>query len=375
MAVKTFGVNDALSNKLWSAKFAKEVSKKTYFGRFMGEDEDNIIQMKTETSKSAGDRITAGLVMSLTGDGVTEGQALEGNEESLTTFDDSILINELRHAVRVKNKGTIDQQRVPENLRTIARNRLSQWFANRLDTSMFLHLCGFTGATFTKDGQLVDRTLGVYNGNNTITAPSTGRIYRANNEATDEAMNNASTHRILLEHIDQLVWMAKTATPFISPLNVDGEEKYVMFLHPSQVRDLRTDASTARITWFNTNRALLEGGSEGRSRNPIFTGALGEYNGVILHEAWRITNGVNSGTGAVVANTKRAVFCGKQAGMVAIGRETPSSTKYRWTEELFDYENQLGVGLETVWGIKKSVFNSRDYATIVLSTWGSDPTP
>lgn len=371
MATKTFGVNDALSNKLWAAKFAKEVEKKTYFGRFMGEGEDNIIQVKTEMNKSAGDKLTMGLVMQLTGDGRTEGQALEGNEESFTTYDDSLFINELRHAVRVKNKGSIDQQRVPENLRTIARNRLAQWYAVRMDTVMFLHLCGYTGAAFTKDGQTVDRTLGVYNGNNTIVAPSSNRIYRANAEANDQAINNATTHRILLEHIDHLVWMAKTASPLISPINVNGQDKYVMFLHPSQVRDLRTDASTSRITWFNTQRARLEGG-QGMD-NPIFSGALGEYNGVVLHEAYRITNGVHSSTGAAVANTKRAVFLGKQAACVAWGRDTPSSTKYSWTEELFDYENQLGVGLGTVWGIKKSIFNSVDFATLVLTTYGQDP--
>jgi N4-gp56 family major capsid protein len=370
MATKTFGVNDALSNKLWSAKFAKEVEKKTYFGRFMGEGEDNIIQIKTETGKAAGDKITMGLVMALTGDGRTEGQALEGNEESMTTYDDSLFINELRHAVRVKNKRAIDQQRVPENLRTLGRNRLAQWYATRMDTTLFLHLAGYTGAAFTRDGQTVDPTLAVYNGNNTITAPSSTRIYRANAESTDQAINSATTHRILLEHIDQLVWMAKTAQPMISPINVDGQDKYVLFLHPSQVRDLRTDASTSRITWYNTQRARIEGG-QGMD-NPIFNGALGEYNGVILHEAFRIPNGVNASTSAVVANTKRAVFVGKQAAMVAYGRETPATTKYSWTEELFDYQNQLGIGLDTIWGIKKSVFNSKDYATIVLTTYGAD---
>ncbi|MBW3099227.1 N4-gp56 family major capsid protein [Pseudohoeflea coraliihabitans] len=372
MATKTFGVNDALSNKLWSAKFAKEVEKKTYFGRFMGESEDNIIQVKTETSKAAGDKITCGLVMSLTGDGVTEGQALEGNEEDLTTYDDSILINELRHAVRVKNKRSIDAQRVPENLRSIARNRLSQWFATRMDTAMFLHLCGYTGAAFSRDNQTVDPTLAVYNGNNTVVAPSSSRIVRANDEANDQAINSASTHRFILEMIDEAVWKAKTATPYISPINIGGEDKYVMFLHPSQVRDLRTDASTSRITWYDTQKALLQGG-EGRSRNPIFSGALGEYNGVILHEAYRIPNGVNSSSGAQVANTKRAVMCGKQAGMIATGREHTNATKYKWTEELFDYQNQLGVGIDTVFGIKKSVFNSVDYATIVVSSYGEDP--
>ncbi len=371
MAVKTFGVNDALSNKLWSARFLKEVAKSTYFGRFMGESEDNIIQVKSETGKSPGDKVTCGLVMSLTGAGVTEGGILEGNEEDLTTYDDSIFINELRHAVRVKNRRSIDQQRVPENLRSIARNRLAQWWASRMDTTMFLHLCGYTGAAFSRDNETVNGSNSVYNGNNTIVAPSAARIVRADSNTTDEAMNSATDDKFILELIDEAVLKAKTATPYISPLSINGEEKYVMFLHPAQVKDLRTDVSTSRVTWFDTTKALLQGGQNWQ-RNPIYTGALGEYNGVVLHEAYRIPNGVNSTSGAQVANTKRAVLCGKQAGMIAYGREHQNSQRYRWTEEVFDYQNQLGVGIDGVWGIKKCVFNSVDYATVVVSTYGAD---
>ena len=370
MAVKTFGVNDALSNKLWSARFLKEVAKQTYFGRFMGESEDNIIQLKNESSKSAGDSITCGLVMSLTGQGVTEGGILEGNEEDLTTYDDSLFINELRHAVRVKNSRSIDQQRVPENLRSIARNRLAQWWASRMDTTMFLHLCGYTGASFSRDNETVDPTLAVYNGNNTIVAPSSTRLVRADNNTADEDLTDAGDDKFILELIDEAVVTAKTASPYISPIMVNGEEKYVMFLHPYQVKSLRTDASTSRITWFDTTKALLQGG-QNWTRNPIYTGALGEYNGVILHESFRVPNGVNSTSGAAVANTKRAVLCGKQAGMVGYGREHTSSQRYRWTEEVFDYQNQLGVGVDGVWGIKKCVFNSVDYGTVTVATYAA----
>lgn len=371
MAVKTFGVNDALSNKLWSARFLKEVEKRSYFGKFMGESEDNIVQIKTETSKAPGDKITCGLVMSLTGDGVTEGAALEGNEEDLTTYDDSLFINELRHAVRVKNRRTIDQQRVPENLRSIARNRLAQWWAMRMDTTMFLHLAGRQATSFSKDNQTVDPALAVYNGNNTITAPTSGRHIWAGGNTADEGLTSATDDRFILELIDEAVLTAKTASPYISPINVGGDEKYVMFMHPRIVKDLRTDASTSRITWFDATRARLQGG-ESVASNPIYTGALGEYNGVILHEAWRLPNGLNSSTAANVANTKRSVLCGRQAAVVAYGMNNSNAQRYRWTEELFDYQNQLGVGIDAVWGIKKTVFNSVDYGTVVVSSYGAD---
>lgn len=371
MASKTFGVNDALSNKLWSAKLAKEVEKKTYFGKFMGEGEDNIVQVKTETGKSAGDKVTCGLVMSLTGDGVTEGGTLEGNEESLATYDDSIFINELRHAVRVKNSGTIDAQRVPYNLRSVSRNRLAQWYATRMDTTMFLHLCGYTGAAFSRDNQTVDPSKSVYNGNNTVLAPSSNRIIRADGNANDQSITSATDDKFVLELLDEALLQIDTSSPLIQPIMVGGEPKYVGFLHPAQVKDLRTDVSDSRITWFDLHRASLEGG-ENRSANPIYSGAVGEYNGIILHKAFRIPNGVHSSTSATVANTKRAVICGAQSAAVAYGRKFSGATKYKWQEELFDYEHELGTGAEVVWGLKKTVFNSEDYGTMVITTYGAD---
>jgi hypothetical protein len=39
-----------------------------------------------------------------------------------------------------------------------------------------------------------------------------------------------------------------------------------------------------------------------------------------------------------------------------------------WKEESFDYGNQLGVSAGCIGGLKKTVFNSADFATIVCST-------
>jgi len=39
-----------------------------------------------------------------------------------------------------------------------------------------------------------------------------------------------------------------------------------------------------------------------------------------------------------------------------------------WTEELFDYENQLGVAAGCVGGLKKTIYNGVDYATIQVLT-------
>lgn len=135
MAVTSYGVNDALAMKAWSRKLAQEASKATPIAPLFGTSQNSIIQMKEELNKDKGDKVTFGLRMQLSGAGVTENETLEGNEESLTTYSDSIFINELAHAVRVKNEGTIDVQRVPFSLRQEANDALKDWYADRMSLS------------------------------------------------------------------------------------------------------------------------------------------------------------------------------------------------------------------------------------------------
>jgi N4-gp56 family major capsid protein len=351
MSTTTYGVNDVLSNKLWAKKLNVEVLKQTYFGKFTGEGSSNMIQVKTELSQSAGDKITIGLRVQLNGDGVTEGQVLQGNEEALSTYSDSLVINELAHAVRVKNKNSIDAQRVPFNLRSEGKDGLTDWYANRLDTVMANHL---TGNTLVTDSR--------YTGNNAITAPT--NIYRKGAATDDATINGDTTATMNLGIIDALVERANVASPLIRPIMVGGEKKFLFFMHDYQVTDLRTSTNAGQ--WLDIQKAALAGGSG--SKSPIYTGALGEYNGVILQKWNRLPFGI-SNAGAAQTSTRRAVLCGAQAAAVGFGKEFSKGSHFKWIEELFDYERELGVSAQTVWGIKKSVFNSKDFATIVATTY------
>lgn len=229
MATTTYGVNDALAVKLWSKKLAVEVSKATAIAPLMGSSSNSIIQLKTETQKGKGDKITFGLRRQLVGDGVSEPQVLEGNEESLSTYSDAVYINELAHAVRVKNEGTIDVQRVPFSLREEAKDGLVDWYADRMSMMFFIHACGYTAPTMTFEGRQV--TLGgVHYGFNTPIAPSSSRTIRAGSAANDQSLTSNDTFDLTL--IDHAVEMAKVANPKIRPVRVNGESVYVMYLHP-----------------------------------------------------------------------------------------------------------------------------------------------
>lgn len=349
MATTAYTVNSSETVKLWRKKLAREALKATWFGKFIGDSSDDLVQVFDETKKSAGDRITVILRMQLTGDGVLGDGTLEGNEEALTTYTDNLFIDQLRHAVR--SAGKASDQRISFSVREEAMMGLKDWWAGRLDTAFFNQICGNTAQVDTR-----------YTGNNATIAPDSAHVYRPNSRANDQSLTTGD--EMTLPLIDVLVGMAKLMTPVIRPLKVNGEDKYVMFLHTNQVTQLRTNTSTGQ--WLDIQKAAITG--DGSKGNPIMTGALGEYNGVVLHESTRVTLGVNSSTGVAVSNTRRAVLCGAQAATVAFG-QGQSFEEFDWNEELFDYGNQLGVESGCIFGIKKLRFNSADFGTIVLGTY------
>jgi hypothetical protein len=89
---------------------------------------------------------------------------------------------------------------------------------------------------------------------------------------------------------------------------------------------------------------------------------LGEYNGCILHEAFRLP--VITSTGG--SKVGRAVLCGAQAASLSFGRDN-GPNRMSWVEELFDYGNQLGVSAGCIAGLKKNIYNSQDFSTVVIS--------
>ena len=319
MATTSYGVNDNLAVKLWAKKLFHEALAQTFFGRYMGEGSDSMIQVLNDTKKGAGDRIRVGLRVQLSGAGTQGDATLEGQEESLTTYSDNIFIDQLRHAVR--SNGKMSEQRVPFSVREEARMGLQDWWADRVDLWCINQLTGNTLQTDNRYNGLQVPIVPV----NSSTLGQNRWVFVNTNETTEGSISTTST--LTLAVIDKCVATAKTAVPLIRPLKVDGNEYYVMFIHPFQTYSLRT--STGANDWPVIQRAAMQGGEI--SKNPIFTGALGVYNNTILVETRRVPPG-NTATSTTI---RRSVFCGAQAAVLAIGQDN-SPEKMTWVEELFD---------------------------------------
>lgn len=320
MADTTYGVNHPLAVKLWAKKLFVEVLQECIAAKFIGETAGSLIQVKDEMSKQAGDQVTIGLRMQLSGRGVQGDDTLQDNEEQLTTYSDALLINQLRHAVR--SGGKMSEQRVTFDVREEAKSGLVDWWADRIDTGLLNQLCGNTAQGDS-----------AYTGNMPTTAPDTAHHLIAASRANEQSLVSGDTFDLTL--IDTAVERARTLTPGIRPVKMAGGEYWVVFLHPYQVTDIRKNVNSGQ--WFDIQKAALTGGEI--TRNPIFTGALGMYNNAILHMDKRVSLGVSSATGLAFPSTRRAPLCGAQSGLIGFGRDYNSTERFKWVNALLPTQN------------------------------------
>jgi len=349
MAASEYGVNHPLAIKKWAPELMVEALKKTHALQFMGKGKDSLVTIQSDlTTSDGGDRIRVGIRSQLKGAGITGDNTLEGNEESLETFYQDVLIDQLRHAVR--SRGKMSEQRVPFSVREEAKDGLSDWWADRIDTWFFNQLCGNTAQADPR-----------YYGYNAPTAPDSDHVtYGLSGSTAETSISDSTVARMNLTFIDTAREKGKLAKNALRPIKMNGKEYYVMFLHPYQVTDLRKN--TVAGQWQDLQKSAIQGGQV--TDNPIWTGALGMYNNVILHESVRIpVSPTNS-------NVRRAVMCGAQAAAIAFGRGYGKNT-FSWKEELFDYDNQLGVAAGCQAGMVKTRFDTSDYGTVVVPTYAT----
>lgn len=363
MATKTYAAGDAETVKLWSKRLARETLKRTVLGSYFKDSSSALGMIESDTQKGPGDRVTVTLRMQLSGDGVAENQTQEGNEEAISTYTDNVSLMELSHATRSQVR--ITQQRVPFKLGREMNDALADWWAARMDAIGFYHLAGYTPAnSLAANGQ--------YNGGNTITAPTTGRhLWTEAGTSADQDLDSTGDE-LTLAMIDKCVELAQTGgstglVPIRPISGLPGGAEYVMFVHPTQVTQLRT--STTTLNWADLQKAMLQGGKGEDSM--FWKGGLGVYNKTLLVESTRVPQGVNSSTGAAITTVRRAIFCGAQALGLGFGQGY-GPEEWKVQEETFDYGRQLGVNALNIFGIKKLKFNSSDFATIVVSSYAAN---
>jgi len=352
-----FPLNDPLAVQRWSTSLAVEAAKKQYFAPFIGTGLDNMLVLKDELTKAAGDKITVALRMKLSKPGVEGDAIIEGHatgEEALSFFNDAFFIDQLRKGT--KSKGKMSEQRVPYNLRKEGRDALSTWWAEEFDEQIMFYLAGARGVGTSYH----QPTTWTGRANNALSAPDSAHILYASTATSKGTITNAMP--ISLMDIERLVAKAELTDPVIQPFMINGNRKFVLLMHTIQAFQLRTSTSTN--DWMSLHKATDAG--EGQ-KSMIYTGALGEYADVVLHKHRNVVTFSDYGSGNNIA-AARALFMGSQAGLVGYG-QGGSAQRYSWNEETDDRGNALAITAGAIFGIKKSQFNSKDFGVFAYDSY------
>jgi hypothetical protein len=132
--------------EVFSVFLAVDVGRKSYFSKkFMGKGEEaqTPIQMLPHLENDAGEKISYDLVMQLKMQPIEGDNTLEGKEEDLKFYTDSLYIDQMRGGVNTG--GRMTRKRTIHDLRKVARVRQSEWWARIFDELIFMYLSGARG--------------------------------------------------------------------------------------------------------------------------------------------------------------------------------------------------------------------------------------
>ena len=336
-------VQDELIQKWWAKELWDAGIDESFWKPFMGHSSKSIIHIKEELKKNAGDSITIPLRMPLFGAGIDGDNTLEGHEEGLTFREFKVGIEMIRHAVRLK--GEYSEKLSYFNLKTEARNAIGDWLSRYIDLAIFAIL---TGTPFP----LIKAATDVFPFD--IEAPSADRVLFGGGKTAESAITASDTFDTTLISKAKRKAIADEITA-IRPIKVEGKETYLLVIDHWQSRDLRRDPA-----WIEAQQNANTRGSS----NPIFTGAIGTWDGVVVYENGRIPR---TDTGAGGTTVGHALLLGAQALTFAEGRAP------KIVVERFDYKNQWGISIGRIFGLKRSRFkydntNWTDYGCLNIMT-------
>ena len=307
--------------RVWAKKVWHEGVKDSYFDKFTALDGSNVVHKNKDLENVKGDSVVFGLMMNLSSEGV-EGnrRMLTGYEEGLNIYDFTVSTQLVRNAV---SRYEADDQKTQYDMLKEIKSALKQWLSDWLDNKLISKLSA---------------------------SPTSGEVLYASAANTQASIT--ANDKLTTTIISRAKRKAMMHSPKVQPIKVDGMDKYIMLVSPWAAKDLKDDAK-----WL----AAQQNANVRGSKNPIFTGALGEYDGVILYEYERV---LNDNTGASSATVCHNLLLGKQAACFAVARPA------KHIEQTDDYGNIAGNGISFYGAVEKTKFNLKDYGVINVMTGG-----
>lgn len=316
--------------------------RENIFASYIGESPDSIIQKVTQLQKKSGDTVKVTLFSKLQGQGIDGDATLEGNEEALSPFQDTLLINQKRHAVRLA--GRMTEQRSAVNLRKQAAYALGTWARDYMSELLTIYLNGIRG---TRTLTVIPVTFSGF-ANGAPVAPDAAHLLYAGAGTEAGLLASDKMTTVVLDRVwAKTKLLINAGIPMRFPM-VNGVARPLVSIGPEQFYDLQQDPD-----WVSAQENAAERGI----KNPLFTGASGFWKGMVIKEnpAQPLITNANGG-----ANYAQGILLGCQAGALAFGGEEGATDggggRWRSIQKEFDFDNQTGFALASILGVKKLQF-------------------
>jgi hypothetical protein len=137
----------------------------------------------------------------------------------------------------------------------------------------------------------------------------------------------------------------------IKPYIIGGQHYYLHVDRPESRYAMRNTDD-----WRNAQLQARERSAE----NPIFSGADGIWDSVILKFHDQVVTGTTAGAGGNLSYAN-GLFLGTQAGSLYPAQPAPD-----WVEKTFDYSEEYGIATGMSQGFDKLRYNSIDFAVIAV---------
>jgi N4-gp56 family major capsid protein len=344
----------ALTVRKWDDKAFRETIKKVFWRPYMGKDSTSIVQARENLTKSRGDRVEYSLTRALKAAGI-EGEAqLEGNEEAMQFDDFASTLQEYAHAVRVK--GTLSARRTIFDIKDEARPALTDWLSTKIDDKLFEAVASVGSVKYADATEAQKDAYLALNADRYLFGAAT-----SNNSANDHSacLSNvdSTSDKMSCAIISLVRRLADLGSPKIKPIKMDnGRSWYVLVLHPYAARDLKRDS-----TWINAQQYAQNRGDD----NPLFTGALGSWDSVIVVEHESVP--VLAGVGASLIDVANNFLLGANSLIFEQGGYPErGNAQVAQVEKAFDYDRQWGCAIMSQFGHGKIVFNSKQHGVVTV---------
>ena len=395
---------------LWDTKVRIDASRKAFWGaRFTGGEGSNrpIIE-RTDFTKAPGDTIRVNVLAQLLRAGVTGESALQASEERLSLGQFTVTLTLVRNAVSVTE---LAQRTVNFDTVRAIGNMLSSWLSRRLDDDLWEQVLVTNIPTTIYAGNATTRaTLGT---DDTFSTQSIDRIKVALQR------QGALPVKVQMDNEQELEFFG-IAISEIDEYNLKGDANWLQSQREAGIRGDQNRIFSGALGWYNgcvvyIHRSVRMSGYFGSALRPearLQTALNSSETTTIQVGPSTQDTSVNytrffPTTGTIRIDSEQIAYTGKSnATLTGITRAQGGSTGAAHSagavislnnvskalgfgaemaarvwglyptriRQLYDYENELGLGIKAYYGQRTVADNAGAYPNaVIMETYGANP--